>query len=116
MAALQPRQCPPKRGLRFATNAAMPSRASSVPYSTAPTAGSLLAGVGLMISVYRPHRDEAAGYALHVAAAATQRSTCLAAGGQPAHHDVWADPAADGASGGFCWASSGSGQDDRAVR
>src|SRR6185437_4454220 len=55
MAALQPRQCPPKRGWRFATNAAMPSRASSVPYSTAPTAGSLLGGVGLTISAYRPH-------------------------------------------------------------
>jgi hypothetical protein len=26
MAVLQPRQCPPKRGLRFAANAAMPSR------------------------------------------------------------------------------------------
>jgi hypothetical protein len=48
MAALQPGQCPPKRGLRFAANAAMPSRASSVPYSTAPTAGSLLGGVGLI--------------------------------------------------------------------
>jgi hypothetical protein len=72
MPALQPRQCPPKRGLRFATNAAMPSRASSVPYSTAPTAGSLLGGVGLMISAYRPHRAEAAGYALHVAATATK--------------------------------------------
>jgi len=36
-----------------------------------------------MISVYRPHRAEAAGYALNVAAAASQRSTCLAAGGQP---------------------------------
>jgi multiple sugar transport system substrate-binding protein len=67
----------------------------------AEPAGSLLGGAGLMISAYRPHRAEAAGYALHVAAAATQRTTYLAAGGQPAHHDVWADPAADEASGGF---------------
>jgi hypothetical protein len=57
--------------LRFATNAAMPSRASSVPYSIAPTAGSLLGGADLMISAYRPHRAEAVGYALHVAAAVT---------------------------------------------
>jgi ABC-type glycerol-3-phosphate transport system substrate-binding protein len=46
-------------------------------------AGSLLGGAGLMISAYRPHRAEAAGYALHVAASATQRTTYLAAGGQP---------------------------------
>jgi hypothetical protein len=65
-----------------------------------------------MISAYRPHRAEAAGYALDVAAAATQRSACLAAGGQSAHHDVWADPAADEASCGFCRASSGSERDD----
>jgi multiple sugar transport system substrate-binding protein len=64
-------------------------------------AGSLLGGAGLMISAYRPHRAEAAGYALHVAASATQRTTYLTAGGQPAHHDVWADPAADEVSGGF---------------
>ena len=69
--------------------------------AAAEPAGSLLGGAGLMISAYRPHRAEAAGYARHVAASATQRSTYLAAGGQPAHHDVWADPIADEASGGF---------------
>ena len=69
--------------------------------AAAEPAGSLLGGAGLMISACRPHRAEAAGYALHVAASATQRTTYLAAGGQPAHHDVWADPGADEVSGGF---------------
>jgi len=63
--------------------------------------GSLLGGAGLLVSAYSPHRAEAAGYALHVAAAPTQRTTYLAAGGQPAHHEVWSDRTADEASGGF---------------
>ena len=66
-----------------------------------PPAGSLLGGAGLMVSAYRPHRAAAAGYALHVASAATQRTTYLAAGGQPAHREVWADRAADESAGGF---------------
>ncbi len=69
--------------------------------SPAEPAGSLLGGAGLMVSAYRPHRAEAAAYALHVAAAATQRTTYLAAGGQPAHRAAWSDPAADAAAGGF---------------
>lgn len=63
--------------------------------------GSLLGGAGLMVSAYSPHRDAAVGYALHVAAGLTQRTTYLTAGGQPAHHAAWSDPAADEWSGGF---------------
>ena len=49
-----------------------------------------------MVSAHSPHADAALGYAMHVAAASTQRTTCLAAGGQPARHDAWSDRAADG--------------------
>lgn len=63
--------------------------------------GSLLGGAGLMVSAYSQHRDGAVGYALHVAAGLTQRNTYLTAGGQPAHREVWTDPAADEWSGGF---------------
>jgi multiple sugar transport system substrate-binding protein len=64
-------------------------------------AGALLGGAGLLVSARRPHRDAALGYALHVASAATQRGTYLAAGGQPAHHAAWSDHVADRAAGGF---------------
>jgi multiple sugar transport system substrate-binding protein len=63
--------------------------------------GSLLGGAGLMVSAYSSHRDEAVGYALHVASGPTQRTTYLTAGGQPAHRDVWTDRAADEWAGGF---------------
>jgi multiple sugar transport system substrate-binding protein len=72
----------------------------------AEPAGSLLGGVGLVVSAYSPHRDAALGYALYVAAGSTQRTTYLAAGGQPAHHDVWSDRAADESAGGFFSATS----------
>jgi multiple sugar transport system substrate-binding protein len=64
-------------------------------------AGALLGGAGLLVSAHSPHRDAALGYALHVASAATQRGTYLAAGGQPAHHAAWSDHVADRAAGGF---------------
>jgi multiple sugar transport system substrate-binding protein len=63
--------------------------------------GALLGGAGLAVSAYSQHRDAAVSYALYVASAGTQRSTYLAAGGQPAHGDVWSDAAADEVSGGF---------------
>ena len=63
--------------------------------------GSLLGGAGLMVSAYSQHRDAAVGYALHAAAGLTQRTSYLTAGGQPAHHAAWTDPAADEWSGGF---------------
>ncbi len=64
-------------------------------------AGALLGGAGLLVSAHSPHRDAALGYALHVASAATQRGTYLAAGGQPAHHAAWSGEVADRAAGGF---------------
>jgi multiple sugar transport system substrate-binding protein len=63
--------------------------------------GALLGGAGLMVSAYSPHREAAVGYALHVAAGLTQRTSYLTAGGQPAHQAAWTDPAADEWSGGF---------------
>jgi len=63
--------------------------------------GALLGGAGLMVSAYSPHREAAVRYALHVAAGLTQRTSYLTAGGQPAHHAAWTDPAADAWSGGF---------------
>jgi multiple sugar transport system substrate-binding protein len=63
--------------------------------------GALLGGAGLAVSASSQHRDSAVSYALHVASARTQRSTYLAAGGQPAHGEVWSNPAADTVSGGF---------------
>ena len=46
-------------------------------------AGALLGGAGLLVSAHSPHRDAALGYALHVASAATQQGTYLAAAGSP---------------------------------
>jgi multiple sugar transport system substrate-binding protein len=63
--------------------------------------GALLGGAGLMVSAYSGNRDAATGYALHVAGGLTQRTSYLTAGGQPAHHAAWTDPAADAWSGGF---------------
>ena len=61
----------------------------------------LLGGAGLAVSASSKHPDAAVRYALYVASASAQRSTYLAAGGQPAHGEVWSDPAADELSGGF---------------
>lgn len=66
-----------------------------------PPRGALLGGAGLAVSAYSQHREAAVSYALFVASSATQRTTYLAAGGQPAHADVWSDTAADEVSGGF---------------
>jgi multiple sugar transport system substrate-binding protein len=62
---------------------------------------SILGGAGLAVSASSQHRDAAIRYALYAASAATQRSTYFAAGGQPAHGEVWSDLAADELSGGF---------------
>jgi multiple sugar transport system substrate-binding protein len=64
-------------------------------------AGALLGGAGLVVSAASAHRAEAVDYAMHVAAPQTQRATYFTAGGQPAHHAAWSDPAVDAASGGF---------------
>lgn len=66
-----------------------------------PPHGALLGGAGLAVSAFSQHREAAVSYALYVASSAAQRSTYLAAGGQPAHADVWTDAAADEVSGRF---------------
>jgi multiple sugar transport system substrate-binding protein len=73
-----------------------------IPAATAGAShGALLGGAGLAVSALRPETRRAVDYALYVAAGETQRGLYFAAGGQPAHHAAWADPAVDSAAGGF---------------
>lgn len=63
--------------------------------------GSMLGGAGLAISRSCADPDAAAGYALHVADAETQRTTYVEANGQPANAVAWEDDRANELCHGF---------------
>lgn len=72
----------------------------SVDHRTAPH-GALLGGAGLAVSAFSDAIDEAVAYARYVASPEVQEGLYYLAGGQPAHHAAWSNPALDAASGGF---------------
>jgi multiple sugar transport system substrate-binding protein len=74
---------------------------ADIPSAGRGPAGAVLGGAGLGVSARAAHPDEACAYAASVASAGVQRTTYVAAGGQPGHRGAWLDPGADALAGGF---------------
>ncbi len=74
---------------------------ADIPSAGRGPAGAVLGGAGLGVSARAAHPAEACAYAAFVASAGVQRTTYVAAGGQPGHRGAWLDPGADALAGGF---------------
>jgi multiple sugar transport system substrate-binding protein len=74
---------------------------TDIPSAGRGPAGAVLGGAGLGVSARAAHPAEACAYAAFVASAGVQRTTYVAAGGQPGHRGAWLDPGANALAGGF---------------
>lgn len=64
-------------------------------------AGGVLGGVGLVVSSFSDHRQEAVEFAAHAAGREFQTRPYVESGGQPGHRAAWTDPRANRLANGF---------------
>jgi multiple sugar transport system substrate-binding protein len=67
-------------------------RFTDIPRAHGEPEGGVLGGVGLVVSSYSRHRQEAVDFAAYVGSRDFQRGRYFQSGGQPGHRAAWTDP------------------------
>jgi multiple sugar transport system substrate-binding protein len=78
-----------------------PVRFTDIPRTTGEPAGGVLGGVGLAVSSFSEHRQEAVEFAAHAASREFQTGPYVESGGQPGYREAWTDPRANQLTNGF---------------